>query len=110
MAGEKATFEWTLRMPDGVPYDLTDDTVDLYVSKGVDRAFHLKKSSLPGAHWNALGGTVRMTLNATSATDVPFARIHQIWWYEIWHTPSSGGADSQPRIVGELNIAPSIRV
>lgn len=109
IGGEKATFEWTLYKPDGSPYDLTGDTVALYVSKGSDRAYHLKKESTPGIHYNAVGGTIRLTLNQTAGADIPFARDARTWWYEIWRTPA-GTTDNKPHIVGELRISSSVRV
>ena len=105
MAGEKATFEWVLYTPNGRPRDLTDDTVDLYVSKGVDRVSHLKKTSAPGEHYDAVNGTIRFTFNPSGSLDVPFSRDPQTWWYEIWIV-----VDGMPHTVGELNISPSIRV
>lgn len=84
---------------------LTADTVDLFLSSKQGQAWHLKKTSAAGAHFDAVNRIVRFTL---TATDVPASTQGQTWWYELWRTTSGGQA--VPHAVGELQLFPTNRV
>lgn len=98
--GATKTLEFTLS---GVG-TLDDDDVDFFLSVKQGVAWHLKKSSLAGDHFDGANRTVRFTLDET---DVPPSTQGQTCWYEVWRTPPSGAA--VPHCVGELYVFPTNR-
>lgn len=104
MGGATKTIEFTLS---GIG-SLENDTVDLYLSRGSNKAWHLRKRSLPGAHYDAVNRKVRFTLNAPGdLADVPATTIMEVWWYEVWRTDGDGKIF--PHGVGELQVLPTNR-
>lgn len=83
---------------------LAADSVVLFLSLKQGLSWHLQKTSVAGAHYDATQRIVRFTLDRV---DVPPSTQGQTWWYELWRiTPTE---EAFPHCVGELQVFPTVR-
>lgn len=101
VAGSTSVLEFILRK-NGVVFDITNDVVEMVISKGQGRSSHLKIVSAATAHADNVNSKVHMSV----AT--PVIRTPETWWYEIWRVEPSG--KSSLHVVGELHIIPTVKV
>ena len=95
-SGGENPKDWTLLRNDGT-WDITNDTVYMYISKKRNTQYSIKLSSLPGAHQDNAHSKVRFRISIPAQTQT------EIWWYEIWVLPD-GETYARRQVVGELMV------
>jgi hypothetical protein len=106
VSGQNATFEFQLTDATGQPFDISTQTVEMLISKGSSKTWHVKKVSAPGSHFDASASKVRFTI---TAADAPPKNTIQTWWYEIWRV-TGGTPQLKPHIVGEIKLLSTNRI
>jgi len=79
---DSGPFQFIIKDEDGVPIDITNDTIRLRVFDELGGVVKLTKANTPGQHWDAFNGKTRFTIARTDISDTLGDEVTD-WVYEV---------------------------